>query len=130
MKASRFQHEVRNTSQILGRNSDIKVTFEGDQAMTDGKRVVLPALPSGAEIDDELVGVIRGYIDHEAIGHFGFVAAIVKIEHRRFLVQMSPDSMPRQCANDAVATTPGDILHRFTDLVEALTGFRRLNACL
>ena len=68
MKAEDFVHEITQTSAIFGRQKDVAVEFQGDQAYTDGSTIVLPALPQGMEFSREDVLAIRGYLDHEA-GH-------------------------------------------------------------
>lgn len=49
---------------VLGKKYGVKVIIEGDQACTDGKTIYLPALPNQA--DDVLLGLLRGYCDHES----------------------------------------------------------------
>lgn len=68
MKVHQFQHEMRTTSNVLGRKHGIHVVFEGDQAGTDGKRIILPSLPPSKELTQAQVRTMRGYVDHEA-GH-------------------------------------------------------------
>ena len=55
---------------VLGRQYDVQVTIGGTEAYTDGKCVHLPALPLDA--DSEVLGFVRGYLDHEAGGHLRF----------------------------------------------------------
>lgn len=68
MKTELFQHEITNTSAVFGRKAEVRVVFEGEQAMTDNNTIVLPSLPQGAEIDEKSEGIFRGFTDHEA-GH-------------------------------------------------------------
>ena len=68
MKSEDFVHEITQTSAIFGRQKEVAVEFQGDQAYTDGKTIVLPSLPSGMEFTSEEVLAVRGYLDHEA-GH-------------------------------------------------------------
>jgi hypothetical protein len=49
---------------VLGRKYGVKVVIGGKGAYTDGSTIHLPALP--LECSDTLVGLARGYIDHEA----------------------------------------------------------------
>jgi cobalamin biosynthesis protein CobT len=81
--ASAFMQEVGGTSRIFGRNSEITVAFEGDQAYTDGSRIVYPAIDSQAIMSDEEVRIARGYVDHEAghIQHTDFDFSRPKMEH-------------------------------------------------
>ena len=55
---------------VLGRQYGVQVTIGGTEAFTDGRTVNLPALPLDA--DSEVLGFVRGYIDHEAGGHLRF----------------------------------------------------------
>ena len=49
---------------VLGKKYGIKVIIEGDEACTNGSTIYLPALPN--EANDTLLGLVRGWIDHEA----------------------------------------------------------------
>lgn len=69
MRFEEFRDEAEGTSRTLGRNFGTRLTFEGDGAFTDRKRVNLPMLPEGAILTKEQVRMTRGYIDHEAGGH-------------------------------------------------------------
>jgi len=66
MKSSTFQHELIQTSSVFGRKSDVDVVFTGDQACTDGKKIILPAIDIASDINQETAMVMRGYVDHEA----------------------------------------------------------------
>jgi cobalamin biosynthesis protein CobT len=68
MKTDLFMHEVRQTSTVFGRKSDIDVVFHGSDAATDGKTIILPELVRGTDLSEETAAVMRGYTDHEA-GH-------------------------------------------------------------
>jgi len=68
MRTDLFQHEVTQTSAVFGRKSDVRVVFKGEDAMTDGSTIILPAITHGKDISDEAMQVLRGYTDHEA-GH-------------------------------------------------------------
>jgi len=68
MKTEEFTHEMRQLSAVLGRNSEVQVHFEGDEAKTNGKEVILPSLPQGVTLTEDEVKIMRGYVDHEA-GH-------------------------------------------------------------
>ena len=49
---------------VLGRKYGVKVVIGGKGAYTDGNTIHLPALP--LECSETLIGLARGYIDHEA----------------------------------------------------------------
>lgn len=68
MRSDLFTHEAQKTSAVFGRNTDLQVVFQGEQACTNGKTVYLPAIDQRADMSDETAAVMRGYIDHEA-GH-------------------------------------------------------------
>jgi hypothetical protein len=49
---------------VLGRKYGVRVEIGAKGAFTDGKTICLPVLP--LDCDDTLIGLARGYIDHEA----------------------------------------------------------------
>jgi len=51
-------------AKALGRTLGITVLFKGNQAYTDGRTIVLPALKMMA--DERELGLVQGYLDHEA----------------------------------------------------------------
>lgn len=55
---------------VLGRQHGVQVTVGGKTAYTNGRTVNIPALPLDA--GSEVLGMVRGYIDHEAGGHLRF----------------------------------------------------------
>ncbi len=66
MKAQTFTDAVESTAKVFGRK-DVRVIFAGSEAHTNGETVVLPALPSMADVTEQQAMVIRGYRDHEAM---------------------------------------------------------------
>lgn len=66
IKGMDFEHEMKTTSHIFGRDADVQVVFEGDKAQTDGNVIILPALDQTADIDTAAASVARGFVDHEA----------------------------------------------------------------
>jgi Mg-chelatase subunit ChlD len=68
-------------ARALGDQLGVEVVIGGNRACTDGKTIVLPALP---EDDGACETLARGYIDHEA-GHVRFtdmsVAGATPVEH-------------------------------------------------
>ena len=54
---------------VLGDKYGVEVRIGGDQAATNGKVIFIPSLPLDA--DDNLLALVRGYIDHES-GHIRF----------------------------------------------------------
>ena len=54
---------------VLGRKYGVKVAIGGKDAYTDGNTIHLPALP--LECSETLIGLARGYIDHEAAQYPG-----------------------------------------------------------
>jgi nitric oxide reductase activation protein len=65
-----MHNDLENTLQKVGRvlsdTYGITVICRGTDCCTNGKVIYLPALPD--EIPDQLMGVIRAYLDHE-VGH-------------------------------------------------------------
>ncbi len=57
---------LEKVARIIGKNHKVTVQFKGTRAYTDGKMIVLPALPE--YIDEANLSMIRGYCDHE-VGH-------------------------------------------------------------
>ena len=49
---------------VLGRNYGVTVQIGGDSAYTNGNEIHIPSLPLNC--DEEMVGLARGYIDHES----------------------------------------------------------------
>ena len=68
MKVADFVNEMKSTSAVFGRETGVYVTFEGDQAYTDGKRINLPSMGLNNNLTPHQVRAMRGYVDHEA-GH-------------------------------------------------------------
>ena len=64
----KLQHEVVKTSQAFYRDQELEVEFGGETAMTNGKTVMIPNVPTEHEFTLDEAGVIRGFVDHEA-GH-------------------------------------------------------------
>ncbi|MBI9109956.1 VWA domain-containing protein [Maridesulfovibrio ferrireducens] len=57
---------------VLGKKYGINVEIGGKAAFTNGRTITIPSLPS--ECDSDLLGLVRGYIDHESahIRHTNF----------------------------------------------------------
>ncbi len=55
---------LEKVAKTISRNYGVNITFSGGIAYTDGKRINIPALPDGHEIEQ----VLHGYCDHEC-GH-------------------------------------------------------------
>ena len=68
MKSDLFQHEVRKTSSVFGRKEDVTVEFQGEDAMTNGSNIILPAMDFEKDISKNDQAIMRGYVDHES-GH-------------------------------------------------------------
>lgn len=49
---------------VLGNRYGVEIRIGGDRAMTDGKVIYLPSLPS--DLDSDTLDAARGYLDHEA----------------------------------------------------------------
>ena len=61
-----FQQAVSTASKTLGGEFGVRVVFEGDKAMTDGKTIFIPALPPDASISKEEETVTTGFYCHES----------------------------------------------------------------
>lgn len=60
-----FQSVAGRYAKLMGRKDDVKVTFGGEVAYTDGRVVNLPALPAGTTMSSREATVFGGYLDHE-----------------------------------------------------------------
>ena len=81
MRSHTFESAIERIGRILARQYNIEVIFEGDQAYTDGKRIVLPFF---RELTDELRLDLNGYLDHE-VAHCKFTEfQVVKKVINRF----------------------------------------------
>jgi hypothetical protein len=70
MKPSPLHEKVRHfpiLASMLGKRYGVEVIFHGEQPKTDGKRVVLPALPE--DLTEEDMMLLTGFLDHEAGAH-------------------------------------------------------------
>jgi cobalamin biosynthesis protein CobT len=63
-----FEYEMTKTSSIFGRDSDIRVVFEGKEAKTKGDTIVYPTINQGRMLSQREVDIGRGFVNHEA-GH-------------------------------------------------------------
>lgn len=66
VSAELFEHEMETNSRILGRETGLQVVIGGEQAATDGKTIVLPALDHSKNVDSMAANVARGFVNHEA----------------------------------------------------------------
>lgn len=65
MKVQSFQFNAARYAAIVGRRNGVSVVFQGREAATDGKTIVLPQLPQGTMMSPWEAEVFGGYIDHE-----------------------------------------------------------------
>jgi cobalamin biosynthesis protein CobT len=63
MSRVNFESTLEKIGRIIGRSYNLEVLFEGNEAYTDGKRIVLPFFQT---IDEEMKADLNGYLDHEA----------------------------------------------------------------
>ncbi len=64
MKNKLIMKSLPMVASVLGRKYGVKVKIGGKGAYTDGNIIHLPALP--LECNETLIGLARGYVDHEA----------------------------------------------------------------
>jgi len=62
-----FRHEVSRVSRTIGRAHDIEVVFAGDEAKTNGSKIVMPSLPADRGLTNVQARAMRGYADHESL---------------------------------------------------------------
>ena len=63
-----FESALEKIGRMVSRDFGIDVVFEGNQAMTDGKTIILPAM---SDMKPETKQLAHGFLDHEA-GHIKF----------------------------------------------------------
>lgn len=63
-----FESALEKLGRIMARQYNVEVIFEGNQACTDGKKIILPYF---AEMTDEFRADLNGYLDHE-VAHIKF----------------------------------------------------------
>lgn len=63
-----FENAIERLGRILAAQYGIEVVFEGNQAMTDGKKIYLPYFD---DLSEEFRADINGFLDHE-VGHCRF----------------------------------------------------------
>lgn len=81
-----LENSLEKLARILSRQYQVEVLFEGQQAFTDGRKVVLPYFE---EITEELELDLNGYLDHE-VSHIKFttfeeVKHIINAYHKQLL---------------------------------------------
>ena len=59
---------------------------------------------------------------NQPLGEHRLIPLMIEVKDRRFFVDVTPDAVPRQLADNAVAALPGDLLNRFADHVHRATG--------
>ncbi|TKB25158.1 VWA domain-containing protein [Desulfopila sp. IMCC35006] len=64
MNNNRIMQSLPLVAAVLGNKYGVQVTIGGSRAFTDGSTINLPSLP--LDCDETLVGLARGYIDHES----------------------------------------------------------------
>lgn len=64
IKAASLETVIEKVGRSLSERFGIRVVCQGNRCCTDGKTIYLPSLPD--ELPEEVVGAIRGYVDHEA----------------------------------------------------------------
>ena len=69
MRANPFESQLERLARTLTEQFGVKVVCQGDNAWTDGRRIVLPSLPE--PLSDSLERMMVGYLDHE-MAHVAF----------------------------------------------------------
>jgi cobalamin biosynthesis protein CobT len=64
INAKQIVRSLPLVASVLGKRYGVKVIIGGDSAYTDGATIHLPSLPFDS--DEKLLGLVRGYIDHES----------------------------------------------------------------
>ena len=69
MRPNPFESELERLAKTLTEQFGVQVICQGDQAFTDGSRIVIPSLPD--PLDPDLERMMVGYLDHE-MSHVAF----------------------------------------------------------
>ena len=69
MQSNPFESQLERLARTLTEEYGVNVLCQGDEAWTDGTRIVLPSLPE--PMDGVLERMVLGYLDHE-MGHVAF----------------------------------------------------------
>jgi cobalamin biosynthesis protein CobT len=69
MPTNPFESQLERLARTLTEQFGVTVLCQGDNACTDGKRILLPSLPE--PMDEPLERMLIGYLDHE-LGHVAF----------------------------------------------------------
>lgn len=86
MRALNFETAIEKLGRILASQYNINVRFEGNQAYTDGKEIVLPFIQN---MSKELYDDLNGYLDHE-VAHCKFtdfpqITKVINRMHKELL---------------------------------------------
>ncbi|MDM8005437.1 MAG: hypothetical protein QUV05_04700 [Phycisphaerae bacterium] len=69
MRANPFESRLERLARTLTEQFGVQVICQGDNAWTDGQKIVLPSVPQ--PLDQDLEKCLIGYLDHE-MGHVAF----------------------------------------------------------
>ena len=69
MNLNPFEGQLERLARTLTDQFGVKLICQGEEAWTDGSRIVLPSLPE--PMDDGLERMIVGFLDHE-MAHVAF----------------------------------------------------------
>lgn len=103
-----LENSLEKLARILSRQYQVEVIFEGQQAYTDGKKIVLPYF---AELTEELEIMLNGYLDHE-VAHVKFttfdeVRFVLNAYHKQLLNVVEDVRIEREMINEY----PGTAFH-------------------
>ena len=83
MRTNPFEGQIERLARTLTEQFGVTVLCRGDNACTDGKRILLPSLPE--PMDEPLERMIVGYLDLE-MGHVAYSDFEVLKENRQQIV--------------------------------------------
>lgn len=69
MRANPFESQLERLARTLTDQFNVELVCQGDQAWTDGSRIVIPSVPE--PMDESLERMMVGYLDHE-LAHVAF----------------------------------------------------------
>lgn len=104
-----FQNEMNGTTSILGRDSQIEVTFSGEKAFVQGNQVNFPSMDPNAELTYSQLAAFRGWVDHEA--------ATIRYADRKYMNELKDEQKEKPFLHELFQTIEGIRCEQFyTDI--------------
>lgn len=85
---SDIKQEMAGTTSVFGRDEQLKVSFKGDRAISRRGEIIFPRMPDNAELSDDQVRIMRGWVDSESAMH--------RYSDLDYLEQQATNGMPEK----------------------------------